>query len=115
MNKLLENAFVPVTTIKQEITFKDQATGKNVKTHVYVKPLSYAAALEDLQSIGESRPDAIARRIAYHICDEIGQAIFTPEQIKGTANPEQGALSKDLTIELLRAIGEASSLGKTEA
>lgn len=114
MNKLLENAFVPVATVKKEITFKDLTTGEDHTADVYVKPLSYASAVQDILSVGSDADHAIARRIAYSIRDEKGNPLFTEGQITGADNPA-GALSPALTMELLRVIGEVSQLGKMEA
>lgn len=115
MNKLLQNAFVSAKPVVKQVTVTDQETGKKSKVTVFVKPLSYQSAVEDLNSIGLSATEAVARRIAYSIMDESGTHIFTPEMILGTANPDQGPLSPELTMELLRVIGETSNLGKIKA
>lgn len=115
MSDLLKYAFVSATPVRKEVSITDTATGKKTKVAVWVKPLSYQSAVEDLTGIGSNATDAVARRIAYSILDESGKAIFTPEVIMGTANPDQGPLSPELTMELLRVIGETSNLGKIKA
>ena len=113
MNKLLANAFLPISTVKKEISFIDLKTGETHTADVYVKPLSYASAVQDILSAGANADQAIARRIAYSIRNDKGEPIFTEGQITGADNPA-GALSPTLTVELLRVIGEVSSLGKTK-
>ena len=112
MNKLLSLGLVPVDLVKKTVTVTDQTTGEEHKATVYVKPLSFASAIADLKEHGSSEEEAVARRIAYSICDESGAPIFTPEQVNGA---EGKALSTQLTYELLRAIGEVNQLGKMEA
>lgn len=95
--------------IEKEITW---SKGKEEYTAtVYVKPLSYASAVSDLLST-QGGGDGIANRIAYSICDEQGNPIFTPGDITGEADAERGALDGNLTVALLAAIGEVNGLGK---
>lgn len=112
MNELLKHAFVPVELVKKTVEVVDHATGEKHTAAVYVKPLSFASATEDLKSVGGTEEEAIARRIAWSIRDEAGAPIFTPEQITGEGGK---ALSTSLTYELLRVIGEVNHLGKMEA
>lgn len=81
---------------------------------VYVRPLSYQAAMSDIASI-HAKGDAAAGRIAASICDEEGKPVFTAADITGEADPERGALNHALTIELLRVIAETNSLGERRA
>lgn len=83
---------------------------KTHKATVYVRPLSYAAAVSDITT-----KDAIAGRIAVSILDEDGKMVFTPEDITGEADPERGPLCRSLTMELLRVIGEVSGGKKKKA
>lgn len=114
MNKLLKNAFVPVELIKKEVNIIDLETGKKSKVYVYVKPLSYASAVQSLAGIGDDQNTAVAKRIAYSIRNEDGSPLLTVEQITGE-NDTNTALSTDLTLELLRVIGEVAELGKKRA
>lgn len=81
---------------------------------VYVRRLSYQTAMSDIASV-RSKTDASAGRIAACICDAEGKPIFTAADITGDADPERGPLDHNLTMELLRVIGEVSSLGKPRA
>lgn len=95
--------------VPKEVTW--ESGGEEHTATVYVRPLSYKAAVYDVQA-AQGEMDGIAGRIAACICDEKGQAIFAPEDITGEADPERGALSRNLTLALLGAIGEVNSLGK---
>lgn len=81
---------------------------------VYVRPLSYQAAMSDIASV-HAKTDAGAGRIAVSICDEDGNPVFTAADITGEADPERGPLNHALTMELLRVIAEVNSLGKRRA
>jgi len=80
---------------------------------VYVRPLSYQSAIQDLKSITE-KSDGIAGRIAASICDETGAPVFTAADITGDADPERGALDGNLTMALLAVIGEVNGAGKSQ-
>lgn len=97
--------------VPKEITWKigDQ---EHTAT-VYVRRLSYLAAVNDVRA-SQGKVDGIAGRIAATICDEQGKPVFRPEDITGEANPERGALHRNLTLALLAAIGEVNAPpGKT--
>ncbi|MBS9781478.1 MAG: phage tail assembly chaperone family protein, TAC [Gammaproteobacteria bacterium] len=98
--------------IEKEITWHN-GDSENTAT-VYVKPLSYHEAMSDIDTMNDSEDNrkAVAKRIASSIVDEDGNAVFTPGDIDGTANPERGAICSSLTIALLSAIGEVNGLGK---
>ncbi|MCY1361211.1 Phage tail assembly chaperone, TAC [compost metagenome] len=81
---------------------------------VYVKPLSYKAAISDIQALA-GRVDGVAGRIAASICDAEGRAVFTPGDITGEADPERGALNGNLTVALLTVIAEVNNPGKTSS
>lgn len=101
----------------------------NGETHtatVYVRPLSYRAAVYDAQAAG-GKLDGLAGRIAASVCDENGKAVFKPEDITGEyedgtpvmcideetgEETPRGPMSRNLTLALLNAIGEVNSLGK---
>jgi len=81
---------------------------------VFVRPLSYQSAIQDLRSI-TSKTDGIAGRIAASICDENGAPVFTVADITGDADPDRGALDGNLTMSLLAIIGEVNGAGKSQA
>lgn len=91
--------------VEKEITLQD---GDEEKTAtVYVRKLSYYTAVSDIKSIS-ARSDAVAGRIASAICDKEGKPIFEPGDITGEADPDRGPLSGEITMELLRVIGEVN-------
>ena len=98
--------------VEREITWK---IGDNEYTAtVYVRPLSYQSAVQDLKSI-TGKTDGIAGRIAISICDENGKPVFTVDDITGDADPDRGALDGNLTLALLTVIGEVNGAGKPKA
>lgn len=96
--------------VEREITWKQ--SDQEFTATVYVRPLSYHAAVADLAALA-GKGDAIAGRIAACICDAEGKPVFTPADITGEADPERGPLSAELTMALLNVIGEVSGLGKS--
>ena len=78
---------------------------------VFVKPLSYSAAVSDLQALA-GKVDGVAGRIAASICDENGKPVFTAADITGESDPERGALDGNLTMALLAVIADVNNLGK---
>lgn len=98
--------------VEKEITWQ-QGDEEHTAT-VFVRRLSYSAAMTDITSSG-AKDVMVAGRIASSICDEDGNPIFTIEDVTGEADPERGALSHALTMELLRVIGEVNSLGESKA
>lgn len=95
--------------VEKEITWK--SGGKENKATVFVRKLSYSAALSDLTS-----KDAIAGRISTSILNAKGEPVFTVDDVNGEADPERGPMCRDLTMELLRVIGEVNEFAekKTE-
>lgn len=98
---------------KREIEWHNDE-GETLKFDVYVKPLSYAAAVNTVDS-KTPQEDKIARNIANSICDEEGNPIFEPGDITGESGKFEGPLDAGLTIALLAAIGEVSNMGKAKA
>lgn len=98
--------------VEQEIRWTQD--GAEHTATVHVRRLSYDSAMSDITS-GNSKSRMVAGRIASSICDEGGKPVFTIEDITGEADPERGALSYALTMELLRVIGEVSGLGEAKA
>lgn len=114
MSILLDNAFASAELVRHEVSVTDKE-GVEQKVAVWVKPLSYQSTVQDITTVGSSAEEAVARRIAYSIMDDSGKALFTPEDIMGTASEDRGPLSPELTMELLRVIGETSQAGKKKA
>ena len=97
--------------VQREITW--ESDGEEHTATVYVRRLSYQAAVHDVEA-ANGRMDGIAGRIAAGIVDEKGKPVFTPGDITGEADPERGALNRSLTLALLGAIGEVNGLGKSK-
>lgn len=96
--------------VEKEITWKQ---GDKVLTAtVYVRPMGYQTATNDVMAMG-GKIDGVAGRIAASICDEEGKPVFTVADITGDADPERGSLDGQLTIALLVAIQEVNDLGKS--
>ncbi|AXA66752.1 phage tail assembly chaperone family protein, TAC [Pseudomonas oryzihabitans] len=95
--------------VEKEITWRQGED--DIKATVFVRPISYATAVNDVQA-GAGRIDPIAGRIAACICDADGKPIFTPADITGEADQDRGALDGNLTMALLKAIGEVHMAGK---
>jgi len=95
--------------VKREVRWR--VDDEEFTATVYVRRLSYQAALYDAQA-ASGQVDSIAGRIAASICDAQGKAVFTPQDITGEADPERGALHRNLTLALLAVIGEVNGLGK---
>jgi spore maturation protein SpmB len=86
--------------------------GESYEATVFVRPLSYHSAVNDLLAV-HNKSDAVAGRIASCICDKDGKAVFTISDITGTN--ERGALNAGLTLSLLNVIAEVSGiLGKPD-
>ncbi len=98
--------------VKKEISWKHGV--ESYEATIYVRPLSYQAAVSDIRAINDGS-DQIAARIAASICDEDGKAIFTPGDITGEADHDRGPMAGNLTIALLNAIGEVNGMGKAKS
>lgn len=112
LENLKKNGAFTGRPVEKEITWKqgeDEFTGT-----VFVRPSGYHTAKSGaLASAGKH--DSVAGYIAASICDEEGNAVFTPEDITGEADPERGALDGALTIALMVAINEVNDLGKKKS
>ena len=86
--------------------------GKEIVATVFVRPLGYQTAVNDVLS-ATGKVDTYAGRIAASICDEEGRPVFTVADITGDADPERGALDGNLTVALMMVIAEVNNLGKT--
>lgn len=95
--------------VEKDIEWKQD--GETFSATTYVRAMSYHTAVSDIAS-ARNGSDAVAGRIAACICDAEGKPVFTVADITGDADPERGALNGNLTMELLRVIGEVTGLGK---
>lgn len=86
--------------------------GKMMTATVFVRPLGYRTAVNDVLS-ATGKLESYAGRIAASICDEAGQPVFTVDDITGDADPERGALDGSLTVALMMVIAEVNNMGKT--
>lgn len=94
--------------VEREISWKQGK--KELSATVFVRHLSYHTAVSDVVS-SHTKSDGIAGRIAACICDAEGKPVFVPGDITGEADQERGPLDGELTMALLRVIGEVNSLG----
>lgn len=83
-----------------------------LKADVYVRPLGYQSALNDVLA-ASGRQDGVAGRIAASIVSAAGESVFTVADIIGTADPERGPLDGNLSVALLKAIYEVNNPEKT--
>lgn len=97
---------------KREVTWK--LNGEEYNADVWVRPLSYASAVETIVNKDADAALAVAARIAYSIRNEDGSAMFEIGDITGENNPERGALCESLTFALLAVIGESNTMGKPQ-
>ncbi|MGP9696224.1 phage tail assembly chaperone family protein, TAC [Halomonas sp. AOP27-A1-34] len=104
--------FVPKRAVEKEITLEHD--GQEFKATVNVLPMSYVTVRSD-HFARQVQGDALAARIACCIVNEEGKPVFTVGDVTGEADPERGPISRGLTNELLRVIGEVSNLGKAPA
>ncbi len=112
--------------VEKEVTWKQG--DKELTATVFVRPLSYLSAVNDLRAMA-GKTDGVAGRIAASICDEHGKPVFTPEDItdgpiikgddgkplldkEGILRRTGGALDGNLTMALLVAIHEVNDPGK---
>jgi hypothetical protein len=91
--------------VKKSVTWKQG--DDELTADVYVRRLSYGAAIEDAKALAGSQ-EILAGRIAASICDENGQPVFTAADITGEADPERGPLNHALTMALLAVISEVN-------
>ena len=96
--------------VEREIKWSQ--SGKDMSATVFVRPLGYRTAVNDVLS-ATGKVESYAGRIAASICDELGQPVFTVGDITGDADPERGALDGNLTVALMMVIAEVNNMGKT--
>ncbi|NBA95505.1 phage tail assembly chaperone family protein, TAC [Pseudomonas sp. R5(2019)] len=86
--------------------------GQEIVATVFVRPLGYQTAVNDVLS-ATGKVETYAGRIAASICDEEGRPVFAVADITGDADPNRGALDGNLTVALMMVIAEVNNLGKT--
>lgn len=110
IDSLKETGSFTGAPVEKEISWKQG--GDEYTATVYVRRLSYLSAKSDILA-SRKDGDPLACRIAYCICDDKGEPVFTPEDITGDADPDRGPLDGNLTMALLAAIAEVNGAGKT--
>ncbi|MDD2133362.1 phage tail assembly chaperone family protein, TAC [Pseudomonas kurunegalensis] len=111
--------------VEKEINWYQDGT-KYTAT-VYVRPLGYQTAVNDVLSFN-GKHDTIAGKIAASICDEQGYPVFSSpmdithgplDPVELEKDPEStarlGSLDGALSVALLLAIREVNDLGKTKS
>ncbi|MBI6886454.1 phage tail assembly chaperone family protein, TAC [Pseudomonas putida] len=111
--------------VEKEITWLQ--AGTKFTATVYVRPLGYQTAVNDVLSFN-GKHDTIAGKIAASICDEHGYPVFSsPMDIThGPLDPVElekdpkstkrlGSLDGALSVALLLAIQQVNDLGKTKS
>ncbi|GGZ83309.1 hypothetical protein GCM10007161_13510 [Ignatzschineria indica] len=97
--------------VRREIEITDEDGKKHTAT-VFIRPLSFALVMRsEPESDKEATMDLLAERIAYSICNEKGEPIFTKEQIKGTADK---SLSADLVFALMAAVNAFNNFSESK-
>ena len=100
--------------------------GQPFSADVYVRRLSYYAAVSDVRALS-TEGDIAAHRIASSITDENGKQVFKPEDVTGAYSDgtpvlttdvdgrtiERGAMHYSLAMALLAAIAEVNKMGKS--
>ena len=79
------------------------------KFNVWVKPASYEHVVDVLSQ--ERSSERVAKLICTSIVNEKGEAVFTYEDVVGTATEKRGPLNNMYTVALLGVIHEVT-LGK---
>lgn len=110
--------------VKREVEW--QHNGETVSADVWIRPMSYHTAVNDLSAY-QSGADIIAHRLALCVCHEDGSPVFRVSDITGVNDDgtpvmikrdggieEQGPLNKELTDALMVLVSEVSGLGKTK-
>lgn len=109
-----------------EKTVEWEQGGKMLKAQVFVRPLGFQTAVNDLLA-QHGRLDGVAGRIAASICDAEGTPVFTVKDIThGPIDPKElaknpettkrlGPLDGNLAVALLAVIHQVNDLGKTSS
>lgn len=108
LNSLKDSGAFTGAPVKKSITWKNEK-GEEIRNDVWVRRMSYAAAVGDAIVMTGGGADPVAARIAASICDEEGKPVFTAADITGEADPERGPLCHSLTMALLTVAAEVNS------
>lgn len=96
---------------KRTIEVADER-GKKQSVTIFIRPLSFALVMRsEPESDKEAAMDLLAERIAYSICNETGEPIFTKDQIKGTSDK---SLSADLVFVLMTAVNDFNNFSENK-
>lgn len=120
VESLKESGAFAGAPVKREVTW--ESGGGEHTADVYVRKLSYHAAVGDIHAL-TSDGDVAASRIAACIVDESGNPVFEISDITGVNDDgtpvldddgqERGGMVSSLVMALLTVIGEVNRLGKT--
>ena len=91
--------------VKREMTWID--AGEKRVFDIYIKPADYRTTVTEFKNIrdGVSEDDSLAHKISEYICDENGNKVFEPGDVKRMKH----SLVQTIWIEIIAA----NSLGKT--
>ena len=96
--------------LKKKTITVSTSDGEDQTIGVYMRPLSFALIMQTAPNEDqEAATDLLAERIAYSVCNEKGEPIFTKEQIKGTADKSLGA---DIVLALITAVNSFNNFSK---
>ncbi|AIR90229.1 phage tail assembly chaperone family protein, TAC [Pseudomonas cremoricolorata] len=111
--------------VEKEIHWRQN--GEDYTATIYVRPLGYQTAVNDVLSFN-GKHDTIAGKIAASICDEHGYPVFSspldithgpldPAELEKDPDSQKrlGSLDGGLSVALLLAIQEVNDLGKTRS
>jgi len=121
VDSLRESGSFAGAPVKREVSWTVE--GEVLTADVYVRRLSYASAVNDIQALANDG-DLGAARIATCIVDEDGNAVFRIADVTGFEDDgkpvinddgeERGGLISSLVTGLLVLIGEVNGLGKLD-
>lgn len=94
---------------KQTIEISDNK-GEKQSVNIYLRPLSFALVMRSApETDPEATMDLLAERIAYSVCNEEGNPIFTKEQVKGTSDKSLGS---DIVLALMTAVNSFNNFSE---
>lgn len=94
---------------KKEISITN-GYGEKKSVTIYLRPLSFGLVMRSApESDKEESMDIMAERIAYSVCNEVGDPLFTKDQVKGTAKKSLGA---DIVLALMTAVNEFNNFSE---
>ena len=93
--------------VEKEITW--HVDGEPKKATVYVVQESFATVIQRWEQQDQGG-DLTAHRIASSICGKDGKPVFTVADVVGNPESGHGALTAELTLALLTAIGQVNNV-----